>query len=222
MNDTNIEEIMAELLVNKMGPNELEIKGGLLKYRGKWVVGINGDLRRRIFEELHEQGVGGHSGIRATTKRIEQYFFWPGLKKDVEIWVTECLVCQKSKHENIHNPGLLLLLPIPHSIWQDISMDFISGLPNSRGFEIIWVISDRFSRYSHFIALKYPISAKSLAQSFFENIFKLHGLPSSITSDRDPLFLSEFWQTLSRLVGTKLHMSTSYHPQSDGCTERIN
>lgn len=101
-------------------------------------------------------------------------------------------------------------------------MDFINGLSNSRGFEIKWVITDRFSRYTHFLPLSRHISAKGLATIWFKNIFKLHGIPNSIVSDRDPLFLSKFWQTLFKLLGTRLHLSTSYQPQLDGSTERIN
>lgn len=101
-------------------------------------------------------------------------------------------------------------------------MDFITGLPKSKGFEVIWVVVDRFGRYAHFIPLNHPISAKGLAQTFFEQIYRLHGLPESIVSDRDSLFLSEFWQTLFKISGTRLCMSTTYHPLSDGCTERVN
>lgn len=122
----------------------------------------------------------------------------------------------------MRKPGLLQPLAIPQEPWRDIAMDFITGLPKSLGFEVIWVVVDRFSRYAHFLALQHPISAKNLAQTFFEHIYKLHGLPESIVSDRDSLFLSEFWQNLFKISGTRLCMSTAYHPQSDGCTERVN
>lgn len=101
-------------------------------------------------------------------------------------------------------------------------MDFITGLPKSRGFEVIGVVIDRFSRYGHFIALSHPISAKNLAQTFIDNLYRLHGLPDSIVSDRDSLFLSEFWKTFFKISGTRLNLSSAYHPQSDGGTERVN
>lgn len=216
--DSEIERVMTELLTSKWGPNEFELGKGLLKFEGKWVIGLTGDLRRQVFEELHEKGVGGHSSARATLKRIEQYFHWVGMKKVITTWVAECPISQVSKRETLPSPGLLQPLPIPKEIWRDIAMDFITGLPNSRGFKVIWVITDRFSRYSHFFPLIHPISAKSRSTLFFENVFKLHGMPSSIVSDRDPIFISEFWKTLFKLVGTRLHLSTSYHPQSDGST----
>lgn len=133
----------------------------------------------------------------------------------------ECSVCQQVKGEHVKSPGLLKPLNIPEEPWKEIAMDFITGLPKSKGFEVIWVVVDRFSRYAHFIALTHPISAKGLAQIFFEQI-KLHGIPETIVSDRDSLFLNEFWQTLFKISGTKLCMSSAYHPQSNGCTQRVN
>lgn len=100
-------------------------------------------------------------------------------------------------------------------------MDFIESLPNSEGYTVIWVIVDRFSKAAHFIPLKHPYTAQVLAEVFMSQIFKLHGLPSSIVSDRDPLFLSTFWQELFKKLGTQLKMSSAYHPQSDGQTERL-
>lgn len=99
-------------------------------------------------------------------------------------------------------PGLLQQLPIPNGAWQDISMDFITGLPKSEGYTIIWVIVDRFTKFGHFIPLQHPIEAKILAQLFLDNIAKLHGIPQTIVSDRDPLFLSQFWRELFKLLGT--------------------
>lgn len=101
-------------------------------------------------------------------------------------------------------------------------MDFITGLPKSKGREVIWVVIDRFSRYGHFLALSHPILAKSLSQVFFDHVFRLHGLPESIVSDKDILFLSEFWQTLFKISGTRFNLNTAYPPHSDGSTERVN
>lgn len=201
-----------------MGPQQYYLTQGLLQYQGKWVLGSSGDLRKQVFEKLHVNGVGGHSGVKATIKRVGEYFFWTTYKQDIGMWVRECEVCQVVKGEHVQKPGLLQPLVIPQEPWRDIAMDFITGLPKSLGFEVIWVVVDRFSRY----ALHHPISAKNLAQTFFDQIYKLHGLPESIVSDMDSLFLSEFWQQLFKLSGTRLCMSTAYHPQSDGCTERVN
>lgn len=220
--DEEIQNIITELTVDKSGPKEYHMRKGLLLYKGKWVIGGNGGLRRQVFDELHSQSVGGHSGQRATLKRLKEYFYWSTMGQTVGKWIRECANCQQNKGEHVRSPGYLQPLHIPNEPWRDIAMDFITGLPKSRGNEVIWVIVDRFSRYSHFLALPHPITAKSLSLVFFEHCYKLHGLPESIVSDRDSLFLSEFWQNLFKLSGTRLNMSTAYHPQSDGSTERVN
>jgi transposase InsO family protein len=106
--------------------------------------------------------------------------------------------------------------------WQSISMDFIDGLPLSKGKNCILVIVDRFSKYSHFVPLAHPFTAQSVAKLFLHNIYRLHGLPASIISDRDKVFTSRFWRELFRLAGVSLKMSSAYHPQTDGQTERVN
>ena len=98
----------------------------------------------------------------------------------------------------------------------DISMDFVEGLPKSQGKEVIWVVIDRLSKYAHFTALAYPYTVEIVAHSFLDNIYKLHGLPKSIVSDREPIFLSSFWQSLFSVLGTDLLLSSAYHPQTDG------
>jgi len=132
------------------------------------------------------------------------------------------VTCQRNKPENSPPAGFLQPLPTPEGIWEDISMDFITGLPNSQGKEAILVIVDRLNKYAHFIALSYPCTALTVAQVFLDQFYRLHGLLRSIVSDRDPIFLSQFWKELFKLQGVKLNYSTAYHPQSDGQTEVVN
>jgi hypothetical protein len=106
--------------------------------------------------------------------------------------------------------------------WQSISMDFIDGLPMSKGKNGILVIVDHFSKYAHFIPLAHPFTALTVAKLFLVNVYRLHGLPTSIVSDRDRVFSSQFWQELFRLAGVALNMSLAYHPQIDDQTERVN
>ena len=119
-------------------------------------------------------------------------------------------------------PGLLQPLSIPTYIWTEVFMDFIDGLPLSKARSVIMVVVDRLSKYSHFIPLTHPYTAVTMAQAFLDNVYKLHGLPQVIVSDRDTVFLSRFWKELFKMLQVSLHMSSTYHPQSDGQTEVVN
>lgn len=144
------------------------------------------------------------------------------MTKDILNYARKCDVCQRCKPDLAASPGLLQPLPIPNRVWDDISMDFIEGLPRSQGKQVILVVVDRLSKYAHFLALSHSYTAMDVAHLFLTRIFKLHGLPSTITSDRDPIFLSKVWNELFQLQGVALNKSTAYHPQSDGQTEVVN
>ena len=143
---------------------------------------------------------------------------WQHMKE----FLQQCDVCQRFKTDCMQLAGLLQPLPIPTQIWTDVSMDFIEGLPSSNGYTIIMVVVDRLTKYAHFVALKHPFSTVSVAKEFVANVVRLHGIPTFIVSDWDKVFISAFWRTLFNLQGTKLCMSSSYHPQSDGQTEVVN
>jgi hypothetical protein len=119
-------------------------------------------------------------------------------------------------------PGLLQPLHVPDSAWQIISMDFIEGLPHSGRYNCILVVVHKFSKFSHFILLSHPFSAATVAMAFMDHVYKLHGPPEQIISDRDRIFNSLFWRQLFAMSGTTLKMSSSYHPETDGQTERVN
>ena len=144
------------------------------------------------------------------------------MKNEVQEYVKHCEICQRAKGGNSKPSGLLQPLPIPSRPWSSISMDFIEGLPKSNQYTTIMVVVDRFTKYAHFIPLSHPYTAPKIAQLFSNNIMRLHGLPQSIVSDRDPTFTSKFWGELFRIQGVKLLMSTAYHPQTDGQTEVTN
>lgn len=116
----------------------------------------------------------------------------------------------------------MALLPIPKGAWQTVTLDFVEGLPRSSNFNSILVVVDKFSRYAHFIPLYHPFTAMQVALSYMNNVFKLHGLPTALVSNRDRIFTSNIWKELFRLTGTDLRMSTAYHRQTDGQTERVN
>jgi hypothetical protein len=136
-----------------------------------------------------------------TYHRVKQLFAWPGLKKTVKDFVTTCSICQQAKPDRSKYPGLLQPLPIPTGAWQTICMDFVEGLPLSAGKNCVLVVVDKFSKYSHFVPLKHPFSAASVAQVFMQQIYRLHGLPVAIVSDRDRIFTSQLWKHLFLLLG---------------------
>lgn len=133
-----------------------------------------------------------------------------------------CFTCQQAKPDRSIYPGLLQPLPIPASSWEIISMDFIEGLPQSQSYNAIWVVVDKYSKFAHFVPLRHPFTAATIAKLFLDHIYRLHGLPASIISDRDRVFTSYLWPSLFKLAGVSLRTSTSYHPRTDGRTERVN
>ncbi|GJY84188.1 ty3-gypsy retrotransposon protein [Tanacetum coccineum] len=148
--------------------------------------------------------------------------YWKKMRRDVKTFVAFYGIYQRSKSDLAAYPGLLQPLPIPNMIWSHISMDFIEGLPLSYGKSDILVVADRLSKYSHFIALNHPFTAAQVANALMDHIYKLHGSPNTIVSDRDKVFLSLFWKELFKVLHVSLHYSTAYHPQSDGLTEVVN
>ena len=144
------------------------------------------------------------------------------MRRDIERYCERCVTCKKAKSK-VSPHGMYLPLPIPESPWTDISMDFILGLPRTRtGRDSIFVVVDRFSKMAHFISCHKTDDAVNVANLFFKDVVRLHGIPRSIVSDRDVKFLSHFWRTLWSKLGTKLMFSTTCHPQTDGQTEVVN
>ncbi|OMO49962.1 reverse transcriptase [Corchorus capsularis] len=179
-------------------------------------------LRYVLVRESHEGGLMGHFGVDRTYKILHEHFFWPKMRYDVGKHVSSCLVCLQAKSTSKPH-GLYTPLPIPHEPWTHISMDFVLGLPRSRrGKDSIFVVVDRFSKMAHFIACTKTDDAINVANLFFKEIVRLHGMPRTIASDRDAKFLSHFWRTLWAKLGTKLLNSTTCHPQTDGQTEVVN
>lgn len=185
-------------------------------------IGENKELQVRVFHALHSSAIGGHSGFPVTYSKIKKLFAWRGMKSAIKSWVASCAICVQAKPDRALYPRLLSPLPVPSESWQVISMDFIEGLPRSRSANCILVVVDRFSKFAHFLPLFHPFSAPQVAQIFLDQVYRLHGMPTHIVSNRDKIFTSTFWRELFWLSNTSLCMSSAYHPQSDGQTERVN
>ncbi len=197
---------------------------GLYEYQATgriWVPDYH-HLRRSIIHLCHDDPVAGHLGRDKTTSLVLRTYFWPGLPFDVRAYVDTCDNCQRNKPPNQRPPGLLQAIPIPERKWQQITMDFFDLPMSDNNYDCVFVVVDRLSKQAHFIPLTRTASAATVASLFFREIFRHHGLPESIITDRDPRFVSAFWQTLFAHLGTQLNLSTAYHPQSDGQTERVN
>jgi len=152
---------------------------------------------------------------------LKTHYWWPGMKRDIAEYVARCLTCQQVKAEHQKPGGLLQPLPIPIWKWEHITMDFVVGMPRSlKHHDAIWVVVDRLTKSAHFLPLRTSYNAEQLAELYIKEIMRLHGVPLSIVSDRDTKFASQFWHAFQTAMGTELNLSTAFHPQTDGQSER--
>lgn len=187
------------------------------------VVPNYGHLRFEMFESVHVHPFSGHYGQSRTQKKALQLYFWPAMAADLKSWCQKCDSCQRVKAERRKPKGTLKPLDAPDRRWESVSMDLITDLPvTNEGHDSIFVVVDRLSKMVHLEAITKTISAKGLAAVYADRVFRYHGIPQSIVSDRDTRFTSLFWKELAQRLGTQLRMSTAYHPQTDGQTERVN
>ncbi|HLO99762.1 MAG TPA: reverse transcriptase domain-containing protein [Fimbriimonas sp.] len=180
------------------------------------------ELQMRIIRSRHDHPAAGHPGRAATFELVTRDFWWPSMRKTIARYVRNCDTCRRIKPAR-HMPfGYLKPLRIPVRRWSSVSLDYIVGLPESNGFNALLVIVDRLSKIAHFIPCRNESNSADLARLFFNTIFRHHGLPDTIISDRGTTFTSEFTRTLCKLVGIGQKLSTAFHPQTDGQTERVN
>jgi hypothetical protein len=194
---------------------EYMIQAGLL-FKGNQLCIPKCSMRDNLLKEKHSGGLVGHFGHDKTFAQLNSLYYWPGMRTEVIKFVNRCRICQheKGKRQNI---GLYQPLPIPERPWDTISMDFVLGLPiTQRGFDSIFVVVDIFSKMAHFIPCQKTSDAMHVANMFFKEVVRLHGLPRSIVSDRDKKIVGHFWRTLWKKLGTDLSFSSTYHPQTYG------
>ncbi|KAK5825523.1 hypothetical protein PVK06_020365 [Gossypium arboreum] len=193
-----------------------------LRYRNRLCVPRNSELISMILNEAHCSRMSIHPGSTKMYHDLRRQFWWHGMKRDISDFVSKCLICQQVKAEHQVPTGLLQPIMIPEWKWDRVTMDFVSGLPVSASKkDAIWVVVDRLTKLAHFIPVRTDFSMDKLAELYVSQIVRLHGVPISIVSDRDPRFTSRFWKKLQEALGTKLHFSTAFHPQTDGQSERI-
>jgi len=178
-------------------------------------------LIEQILESEHDTKVAGHMGQDKTIELIQRNFWWPTMNERIIDFVQSCPECQRNKASRHQPYGLSLPLELPYAPWQSIAMDFITELPLSEGCEQLWVIIDRFTKMAHFIPLREKTAA-DLAIAFAREVWKHHRLPTDIMSDRDSRFMWEVWKEFLRLSEICPQMSTAFHLQTDGQTERLN
>ena len=187
------------------------------------VVPNDPELKRDLIFEHHDTLLSGHPGRDRTIESIERKFWWPTLRADVSDYVARCDSCQRNKPVTGKAAGMTMPLPIPSQPWESISMDFILGLPTTtKGHNAIVVFVDRLTKMVHLRPCKKAINAEETAQLMFDAVVRLHGLPKTIVSDRDPKFTGAFFPALLKRVGAKQNLSTAFHPETDGQTERMN
>ncbi|KAK5785276.1 hypothetical protein PVK06_039843 [Gossypium arboreum] len=193
-----------------------------LRYRNRLCVPRNSELISMILNEAHCSRMSIHPGSTKMYHDLRRQFWWHGMKRDISDFVSKCLICQQVKAEHQVPTGLLQPIMIPEWKWDRVTMDFVSGLPVSASKkDAIWVVVDRLTKSAHFIPVRTDFSMDKLAELYVSQIVRLHGVPIFIVSDRDSRFTSRFWKKLQEALGTKLHFSTTFHPQTDGQSERI-
>ena len=197
------------------------VNQGYLFKEGKLCIPL-GSHRKFLIKESHEGGLIGHFGVEKTLCILREKFFWPHMRRDVQRYYYKWIACLKAKCR-VMSHGLYTSLPIACAPWEDISLDFVLGLPRTqRRFDSIFVVVDPFSKMTHFIPCHKVDDASNSSKLFLRDVVRLHGLPKTIVLDRDPKFISHFWIILWGRLGTKLNFSTSCHPQTDGQTNVVN
>ena len=211
----------------KSPPSFLTSTDGLYYFKDRICVPANKSLRLRILQECHDTPSAGHPGFIKTLANVAQRFWWPHLSKTVRSYVTSCATCQRIKPSTQHTPGLLHSQSVPTRPWSHISMDLVTDLPLSLGpdglsYDSICTFVCLLTKQAFFVCCNKTITANNLAHLFIDNVYRLQGLPSKIISDHETRITSDFWQTLFSQLGSHLNISTAYHPQTDGQSERTH
>ena len=201
---------------------ECEDREGRLYYRGKLYVPDYHPLKMRLCKEVHDRPAAGHKGVARTCALLAREYYLPQYWNFVSRYLRNCHICRQSKARRHAKQGLLSPLPVPQRRWQHLSMDFIVGLPDSSGYNAMLVVVDRLSKMAHAIPCREDTTTEDLAELFVTHVWQHHGWPESLVSDRGGQFVAGFWKVLNKRLGAKVTLSTAFHPETDGQTERLN
>jgi hypothetical protein len=180
-------------------------------------------LKKKILDEAHTSRYSIHPSSTKMYHDLRQQFWWTRMKREIARYVSEYDTCRKVKADYMKPGGLLQPLNIPDCKWDDISMDFIMGLPmTTRKIDLIWVIMDQFTKSAHFIPINTRYDVQKNAEIYVTCVLYLHGVLKMVISDRGSQFVARFWEQLHASLGTQLIHSSAYHPQTDGQTKRVN
>ena len=199
---------------------KFSLSNNFLLVDGKIYVPLN--CRSSVLNICHDSPSAGHFGFKKTFSLINRDFWWSSMQKDIKDYIKSCEICCRSK-DSRHKPyGFLNPLEIPDRPWTSLSMDFITDLPSSNGYTCIFVVLDRFTKMGHFIPFPNVPSSEDTAKAFMTHIFRLHGLPNEILSDRGTQFTSKFWTSICKTLNISMKLSSPFHHQTNGLTERVN
>ena len=195
---------------------------GLFRINSRLYVPNHKGLRLGVLKAHHDSVLAGHQGVSKTAELIQRSYCWLGLRRDVESFIRGCAICQRTKPTRQRPQGFLQSLEVSERPWSSISMDFIEELPNSNGFNSILVVVDRLTKWAIFIPTTTRLNTAGLVDLVIDNVVTQHGFPSNVVSDRGSKFTSRLWKATCTALGMKVSLSTAFHPQSDGQTERVN
>ena len=208
--DPQLVKIRDDILDGKESTFSLS-EDGILHLDGRLCIPDNESIKKQVLFEAHETPYSVHPGATKMYQGLKEHFWWNGMKKDVAEYVSKCLTCQKVKAKHRHSADELQPIKIPEWKWDQITMDFVVGLPRTvEGYDAIWVVVDRLTKSAHFIPIKVIFSVERLAEIYIANIVRLHGVPQSIISDRDARFNLQFWKCVQKALVTQLKFNTAF------------
>ena len=215
-------EEMKKAGVRELRENEWKIEEDLVLKKGKVYVPKDEELRAEVILLHHDVPAAGHEGRWKMVELVTRNYWWPGVMRDIRKYVEECDLCQRMKNRTEEPAEKLKLSEVPQKTWTHLTVDFITKLPVVAGKDAILVVYNRLLKMTHFVATIERTSAERLARLFWNNEWKLHRLLESVISDRGSQFVAELTKELNRILGIRTKLSTAFHPQTDGQTERIN